>query len=145
MDLFGKIKQAFIRPTFPEAQFGMENMDFFLALLRACPAGSRLTFDQSEPASFVIGFREWSHRSDINSFEADYYTIDAGLIALVEQLAAQGSLQLHCHFAIGSPRGGVLCASWDDFSVVKLSDEIAQIIRENTNPDAAPGSKVLAA
>ena len=34
-----------------------------------------------------------------------------------------------CHFAIGSPRGGLLCSSWDDMRVVKLAPEIEQKLR----------------
>ena len=132
MSIVRKIKQALIRRSYPESQFGMEPMEFFVALLKACPEGSRLTFDQSEPASFVVAFREWSHRADIHSFEADYYTIDAGFISLVEQLSTRGQLDLYYHFAVGSPRGGVLCSSWDHFVVVKLAEEIEQKIREQT-------------
>jgi hypothetical protein len=130
MDILGFIRQALVRPSFPEVEFAMENIEFFLALLRACPQGSRLTFDQRESAAFVIAFREWSHRSDVNSFEADYYTIDPGLISLMEQLASKSQLELYCHFAIGSPRGGLLCSSWDDFTAVKLDEQIEQKIRE---------------
>jgi len=129
MDILGKIKHVFAPRSYPETEFGLEPMAFFLALLRICPEGSRLTFDQSEPASFVIAFREWSHRSDINTFEADYYAIDPGFIALVERLVREGHLELYCHFAIGSPRGGLLCSSWDDMRVVKLAAEIEQKIR----------------
>ena len=129
MDILGKIKQVFAPRSYPETEFGLEPMDFFLTLLRICPEGFRLTFDQSEPASFVIAFREWSHRSDINTFEADYYAIDPGFIALVERLVREGHLELYCHFAIGSPRGGLLCSSWDDMRVVKLAAEIEQKIR----------------
>ncbi len=131
MDIFERIKNVLVRRTFPEIEFGMEPMQFFLALLKACPEGSRLTFDQSEPASFVIAFREWSHRSDINTFEADYYTIDPGFIALVKRLVDDGHLELYCHFAIASPRGGLLCSSWDDMRVVKLAPEIEQNLRQS--------------
>jgi hypothetical protein len=128
--ILGKIKRALSPQCYPKIEFGLENIPFFVLLLRACPEGSRLTFDQSEPASFVVEFREWSHRSDVNSFEADYYTIDAGFIGLIEQLAAAGELELYSHFGIGSPRGGLICASWDEFTVVKLEKEIADKIRE---------------
>src|SRR2546426_7846835 len=118
MALFDKIKNVLVRRSYPETEFGMEPMEFFLALLKICPEGSRLTFDQSEPASFVIAFREWSHRSDINTFEADYYAIDPGFIALVDRLVREGHLELYCHFAIGSPPGGLLLLPLDDVSGV---------------------------
>lgn len=129
MTLINRIKQAFAPRTYPETAFGMDKIGFFLTLLRVCPEGSRLTFDQSEPAAFVIAFREWSHRTNVNSFEADYYTIDAGFIALMERLAADGQLELHSHFGIASPRAGTLCSSWDDFMVVKLAPEVEQKLR----------------
>jgi hypothetical protein len=131
MDILGKIIHVLTRRSYPETQFGMEPIEFFLALLRICPEGSRLTFDQSEPASFVIAFREWSHRADINTFEADYYTIDQGFISLIERLVAEGHLELYCHFAIGSPRGGLLCSSWDDLRAVKLAPEIEEQLRKS--------------
>lgn len=134
MDILEKIKNVLVRRSYPEIQFGLEPMEFFVALLRSCPEGSRLTFDQSEPASFVIAFREWSHRSDINTFEADYYTIDSGLIALVDRLVRDGHLELYCHFAIGSPRGGLLCSSWDDMRSLKLAPEIEEKLRDPNRP-----------
>jgi hypothetical protein len=137
MTILGKIKRALIPQSYPKIEFGLEKMTFFLLLLRSCPEGSRLTFDQSEPASFVVAFREWSHRSNVNSFEADYYTIDAGFIALLEKLAASGDLELYSHFGIGSPRGGLLCSSWDEFTVVKLAEEIVLKIREHLTLDSA--------
>jgi len=91
MDIFEKIKNVLVRRSYPETEFGLQPMEFFVALLRTCPEGSRLTFDQSEPASFVIAFREWSHRTDINTFEADYYTIDPGFIALVDRSGAKNA------------------------------------------------------
>jgi len=129
MAIIDKIKNVLTRRSYPESEFGMEPMEFFVTLLKICPEASRLTFDQSEPASFVIAFREWSHRSDINTFEADYYSIDPGFIALVDRLVREGHLELYCHFAIGSPRGGLLCSSWDDMRVVKLAPEIEQKLR----------------
>jgi len=134
MDIFEKIKNVLVRRSYPETEFGLEPMEFFVALLRSCPEGSRLTFDQSEPASFVIAFREWSHRTDINTFEADYYTIDPGFIALVDRLVREGHLELYCHFAIGSPRGGLLCSSWDDMRSMKLAPEIEEKLREHGRP-----------
>jgi len=137
MDIFEKIKNVLVRRSYPETEFGLQPMEFFVALLRTCPEGSRLTFDQSEPASFVIAFREWSHRTDINTFEADYYTIDPGFIALVDRLVREGHLELYCHFAIGSPRGGLLCSGWDDMRSVKLAPEIEEKLREHSRPTFA--------
>jgi len=129
MTILARIKKALVSHSYPETEFGIGKLDFFVLLLRSCPQGSRLTFDQSEPASFVVAFREWSHRSDVNSFGADYYTVDNGLITLVEQLAGDSELELHSQFGIGSPLGDLLCSSWDDFSVVKLAEEVLQKIR----------------
>ncbi len=129
MNIFTRIKNALTPKPYPKVEFGMEPLQFFVALLRACPPGSRLTFDQSEPESFVHAFRRWSHRADAQSFEADYYTIDAEFIALAEQLAGRGELQLYSHIGLGSPDGRLLCTSWDDFMVVKLDEEIRERIR----------------
>lgn len=83
----------------------MESLQFFIVLLRASPAGSRITFDQSEPESFVHAFRKWSYREKPESFEADYYAIDNEFIALAEERAKRGELELYCHFGISSPEG----------------------------------------
>ena len=108
-------------------------MAFFIRLLRACPPGSRLTFDASETESFVHAFKRWSHRSDPNRFEADDYSIDADFIALVERLTARGELELEHHFGISAPDGRLLCASWDDFMVVKLADDVREAIRKSAS------------
>jgi hypothetical protein len=113
---------------YPVIEFGMTPMQFFVAVLRACPPGSRLTFDACEPESFVHAFRQWSHRSDASRFEADEYSIDADFIALAEEFAARGELELEHHFGISSPDGRLLCASWDDFMVVKLADDVREAI-----------------
>jgi hypothetical protein len=115
---------------YPVTEFGMAPMQFFIALLRACPPGSRVTFDACETESFVHAFQRWSHRTDPNRFEADDYSIDADFIALAEKLAAHGELELEHHFGISSPDGRLLCASWDDFMVVKLADDIREAIRK---------------
>src|SRR5258706_15291650 len=109
MTILARIKKALVSQSYPETEFGIGKVEFFALLLRSCPQGSRLTFDQSEPASFVGAFREWSHRSDVNSFEADYYTVDNGLINLVEQLAGDSEWEIQCGFGIGSPWGTLLC------------------------------------
>jgi hypothetical protein len=128
MSILTRIKNALKPKSYPVTEFGIQPLEFFIALLRACPPGTRLTFDNSEPESFVHAFQRWSHRSDPKSFEADYYTVDAGLISLAETLAGRGELQLECHFGISSPDSRLLCASWDDFMVVKLADDIKQEI-----------------
>jgi hypothetical protein len=132
MSLFGRFKSALTPKPYPLVEFGMGNMRFFVALLRACPEGSRITFDQSEPESFVHAFGKWSYREDPNSFEADYYTIDGEFIALAEERARRGELELYCHFGISSPEGELLCTSWDDFMVVKLTKELEEKIRTET-------------
>lgn len=114
---------------YPMTQFGMPPLQFFIRLLRACPPGSRLTFDASEPESFVRCFRQWSHRKDPARFEADNYSINNDFIALAEQLAARGELELEHHFGISESDGRLLCASWDDFMVVKLADDVREAIQ----------------
>jgi len=113
---------------YPQSRFGIEDLSFFLALLRACPEGSRLSFDRSEPESFVQAFRRWSHRENASIFEADYYQIDASFIEAVEQAVDRGTLQLDHHFGILAPDGRPLCSSMDDFAIVTLAAEIEERI-----------------
>ena len=129
MTLLTKIRKALVSHCYPEIEFGVGRLQFFVLLLRACPQGSRLTFNRDEPASFVVAFREWSHRTDVNSFAADYYTLDNGLVVLAERLVAHSQLELHSHFGIVSSYGQMLCTSWNDFSIVKLADDVLARIR----------------
>ena len=132
MGVLDVIKGALQGPKhYPQAEFGMNDMQLFLALLRACPAGSRLSFDQSESESFVSTFREWSHRDDPSTFEADSYSIDSRFIAAIEREIAGGKLQLYSHFWITAPDRRSLCSSLDDFTVVTLADDIREKIRKH--------------
>ena len=128
MGIRNVIKNVWQSKSYPKTEFGMDDMQFFVALLRACPEGSRLSFDQSEPESFVHTFREWSHRDRPDTFEADSYSVDSRFIAAVEREIAGGKLQLDHHFGIVAPDGRPLCSSLDDFTVVTLADDIKQRI-----------------
>ena len=129
MKILDVIKSVLQPPkTYPQTEFGMDDMQFFVALLRACPEGSRISFDQSESESFVHTFREWSHRDDPNSFEADSYSMDSRFIAAVEGEIAGGKLQLYSHFWITAPDGSSLCSSLDDLTVVTLDEDIKKRI-----------------
>ena len=130
MGLLTTLKELFAPKSYAETEFGMSDIPFFLALLRACPDGSRLTFHQSETESFVHAFREWSHRKKAQDFEADHYTVDRRFIAVAERLAATGELQLDHHFTIVAPDDRLLCDSLDDFTIVTLADDIRQSIRD---------------
>jgi len=135
MKLLESIKSLFSVEKYPLTEFGMDDMQFFVALLRACREGSRLGFDQSEPESFVHAFREWSHRDRPASFEADYYSMDSRFIAAIEREIASGKLQLYAHFWIVAPDGRAICSSLDDFTVVTLEDETRKRI-QNAAADA---------
>src|SRR4030095_5375434 len=128
MSLLDVIKNVWQPKSYPKTEFGMDDMQFFVALLRACPEGSRLSFEQSEPESFVHTFREWSDRDRPDTFEADSYSIDSRFIAAVQREIASGKLQLDHHFGIVAPDGRPLCSSLDDFTVVTLADDIKQRI-----------------
>lgn len=128
MGILNAIKMMLQPKSYPMKEFGLDDMQFFVALLRACPEGSRLSFDQSEPESFVHTFREWSHRDRPDTFEADSYSIDVRFIATVEREITSGKLQLDHHFGIVAPDGRSLCSSLDDFTVVTLADDIKQKI-----------------
>jgi hypothetical protein len=49
---------------------------------------------------------------------------------LAEKLAACGAREHH--FGISRPDGRLLCASWDDFMVVKLADGLREAVRGTT-------------
>ena len=134
MSIRKRIHSALNPKSFPETEFGVPDLRFFIALLRSCPVGSRLTFDQSEPESFVHTFGRWSHRDEPDSFEADYYTIDPEFIALAEERATSGALELYSHFGVSSPEGELLCTSWDDFMIVKLADGLRDGIQHLLAP-----------
>jgi len=125
--------QAVTPKAYPITEFGMAPMQFYIALLRACPPRSRLTFDASETESFVHAFKRWSHRSNPNRFEADEYSIDADFIAVSKELAARGALELGHHLGISGPDGRLLCASWDDFMVVKLADDLRDALHKSAS------------
>jgi len=72
MGFLDVVKNVWKPKSYPKTEFGMDDMQFFVALLRACPEGSRLSFDHSEPESFVHTFREWSHRDRPDTFEAEW-------------------------------------------------------------------------
>ena len=132
MGFLNAIKSLFRSEKYPRTEFAMDDLPFFLALLRACPDGSRLSFDQSEPESFVHAFREWSHRERPDTFEADSYSIAPGFIAAIERDLAGGNLRLYAHFWIVGPDGRALCSSLDDFTVVTLDDDIKKTIHRAT-------------
>ena len=133
MSIFSKIISALTPKSCAETEFGMEDMQFFIALLRACPTGSRLYLDEGESESFVDTFRAWSHRDQQDRFEANYYTVNNEFIAKAEQLAARGELELYHHFWIHAPDGQRLCSSLDDFVVVRLADDIREKIKKQAN------------
>ncbi len=124
MGILNSIKNLLHPKSYPMTEFGMDDMQFFVALLRACPEGSRLSFDQSETESFVHNFREWSHRDDPKSFEADSYSITTRFIETVERGIASGKLELYHHFWIASSDGRALFSSLDDFTVVTMDENI---------------------
>jgi hypothetical protein len=129
MNIPAKIKNALSPKSVPQEEFGLDDLQFFLALLRACPEGSRLCFDQSEPESFVHAFRLWSHRNIPETFEADYYTIDREFIIVAERIVAARQLELDHRFDIVAPDGRSLCCSLDDFMIVTLANDIRQKIQ----------------
>jgi hypothetical protein len=129
MNLLATLKGLSALASYPETEFGMGNISFFLALLRACPEGSRLTFHQSETEAFVNAFRAWSHRENPRNFEADYYAFDRRFMELAERLAAAGELPLDHHFTIVAYDNRLLCDSLDDFTIVTLAEDIKEKIR----------------
>lgn len=131
MGILARLKELFAPESYAKTEFGMADVPFFLALLRACPEGSRLTFYQGETESFVHAFREWSHRKKPQDFEADHYVIDRRFIAVADRLAATGELHLDHHLTVVAPDDRLLCDSLDDFTIVTLADDIGRRIRES--------------
>lgn len=139
MGILSTIRTLLVSENYAVAEFGLDEIPFFLALLRACPDGARLGFDRSEPESFVDAFREWSHRAQPQEFEADFYTIDRRFVVLAERLAAAGELHLDHHLHILAPDGRLLCGGLDDFTIVTLADDIRERIAAACPPlDKAP-------
>ena len=68
------------------------------------------------------------HRSASDTFEADYYSIDARFISAVEREIASGKLQLDHHFWIATPDGRLLCNSMDDCTVITFAEDIKKKI-----------------
>ena len=113
-------------------EFGMSDFAFFLAVLRACPEGARLSFDHSEPESFVASFARWAHRDDMTSFEADYYLIDTDLVDAIERAIAAGELELDHHVLITSADGRGLFQGVDDFYDIYLDNEVRRHIPKDS-------------
>lgn len=140
MGFFDRFGEALLPNTTSLFDFGMDDAGFFLALIRACPGGSRLTFDGMEPDTFVAAFHEWSSRSDPDRFEADYYVIDDGFIATAERMARGGALDLHDRLGITSPSGELLCTCRDGFMVIKLARSVAARLESfRARPPVLPG------
>ena len=129
MNFLAKLKDLFLPRSFAETEFGLSDIDFFLALLRASPDGSRLTFHQDEDEAFVATFRAWSHPEPRRQLEADYYIIDRRFVAEAEKLAAAGHLRLEHHMTLVGPDERLLCDSVDQFTIVTVAEDISEHIR----------------
>jgi hypothetical protein len=137
LDRFG---EALLPHTASLFDFGMDDAGFFLALIRACPPGSRLAFDGREPDTFVAAFHEWSSRADPDRFEADYYVIDDGFIAAAGRMARGGALDLNDSLAVTSPSGELLCTCREGFMVIRLAPSLAAGLQSlRGRPPILPG------
>ena len=103
-------------------ELGIEEKKFFIEVLRACPDGAKLDFAWSEPESFVEQFRPWSHRQNVSAYEADYYIIDREFVSQAGRLSNQGRLEIDHHFSIGGPSDEPLIQSFDDFTVIAMTE-----------------------
>jgi hypothetical protein len=105
--------------------FHMDEREFLLAVLRACPSGSLVEFDQCEPEEWVHRLREWSQRSSAAQFEADNYRIDDRFIAALDELIESDPAPLigiH-HMSIMGRDNCCLMASVDNFSILTTLDD----------------------
>ena len=104
--------------------FGMNDREFFLAVLRACPTGSALYLDQDERDSWLHRLADWSNKS-LGRTDVDHYRIDEQFVATVEQLLADepSSLNDLHHMCVKAQDGTTLMASVDNFSMITVLDE----------------------
>lgn len=128
--------------TYTPAFFGLDDCAFFLAVLRACPAGSTLHLDQEEDELWVDRLREWSSRTSPEQFEADHYSIDIRFTDAVERLLAEHPSSLICvpHMAIVSPDGRCLLASVDNFTIItNLDADILKTLQDHLSEPSDDG------
>src|SRR5262245_30818770 len=116
--------------------FGMNDREFFLAVLRACPTGSALYLDQDERDSWLRRLADWSHNLP-GRIDVQHYRIDEQFVAAVEQLLADepSSLNDLHHVCVKAQDGTTLMASVDNFSIITVLDERIHrhlSVRENT-------------
>lgn len=116
-------------------ELGFDDRTFFIQVLQACPDGAKIDFAWSEPESFVEQFRPWSHRQNVSAYEADYYVIDRELVALAARLSHEGRLETDHHFCISGPNDEPLIQSFDDFTVIAMTEPFHARLRQ--------GSRVL--
>lgn len=93
-----------------------------VAVLKVCPAGSRLHLDQCEPASWRTALAEWAVlRAGVG--DVDHYRVEPALAVALERLLHDDPAGLEdCpHVYIASPEGEPLLTCHDDFDVVRVS------------------------
>jgi hypothetical protein len=120
----GRLWRPYGTPYTP-ASFGLNDAEFLLAVLRTCPSGSLVEFDQCEPETWVNKLREWSRRSSADQFEADGYLVDDRFTAALDELLhsdPESLNQIH-HMSIVGPDHRYLMASVDNFSILTALDD----------------------
>ena len=122
--------------SFTPQSFGMTDAQFFLAVLRACPAGTRLDVGQDEGDQWVRQLKQWSYRKRADQYEADYYRIDGQFTESVEQLIRSNPANLSVlhHITVTDQAGRCLLQSMDDFTIITCLD--AQIRERLTTSKA---------
>jgi len=111
--------------------FGMTDAEYFIAVINACPDGSKLYLDQCEVDSWVEELRPWSFRENPQNYDADYYVIDKRFKGKTRELIGINPKDLDVchHIYITSPGGNQLFSSVDNFWQVELSDEIREALK----------------
>lgn len=131
MNLWERVKQL-VAPgqSAPMKEFGLDDLTFFVELLKACPPGSKLSFNHNESEYFVRTFDAWAFRCCSGDFEADFYRVDQSFIDEVERLIGSGSFELDHHFHISGPDDRGLFQGVDDLCEIYIDEEIRKKIEK---------------
>ena len=108
----------------------MTDAEYFIAVLNACPDGSKLYLEECEVDSWVEELRPWSFRKNPDIYEAEYYVVNAEFKRKIKELIDNNPIDLDpCHeIFITSPEGDEVFYSVDNFWQVELSDRVKEAL-----------------
>lgn len=117
--------------SYSNNNFGISDEYFFLLVLENVPEGTKITFDSSEPKSWVEALKPWSYRNDKKQYEADYYIIGKDFIKVVKELIKvelKSFQQIH-HLTIYGDNIQYF-KSFDNFDFIHFEKAFEKIINE---------------